>query len=152
MNMHEPKPRNLTAAQAFTQKVRTEARDKSTAIGAVVDGLVGDISAARQPKRAPLSAQLSKLSPAQLEKVEDLVASERTRRYDAEADAEYGDDDGDFSEDDDEDASYWIDPVPDDQIAERKAEYDAAEFEKMSPAARAALEIVEDAARLVPEQ
>jgi hypothetical protein len=147
----ERKPRKLTAAQAFTQKVRSEGRDKTTAIGAVIDGLIGDVGV-RQSKRVPLSRQLSKLSPTQLEKVEDLVASERTRRYDAEADAEYADD-GDFSEDDDEDApSFWVDPVPDDQIAERQAEYDAAELEKMSPAARAALELVEDAARLVPEQ
>jgi hypothetical protein len=41
--------------------------------------------------------------------------------------------------------------MDEDLVADAKAEYDAAELEKMSPAAREALLIVEDAARLVPE-
>jgi hypothetical protein len=144
--MEQRKPRTLT------EKISRDARDRTTPVGRVVQELVGDI-AGKQPQRIPFSQRLGKLSDEQLERVADAVTSERTRRWDAEADDDSGDDSYDDS-DDEEDASSsaYIEPVPDEEIAARKAAYDEAELAKMSPAARAALELVEDAARLVPEQ
>jgi hypothetical protein len=122
------------------------------AVGQVVSSFVGDIGGQQKRSGLNLEQKLGRLSDARLERVEEAVAAERGRRYDAEVDDSgeytYGADD---DEEEEESVYSYIEPVADDEIAERQGAYDAAELEKLTPATRAALEMVEGAARLAPQ-
>jgi hypothetical protein len=141
-------PRNLR------EKVISDSRDPSTAVGQVVAGLVGDVVARQSKPTVPFAQRLGKLSDSQFEKVEDAVSSERSRRYEAEdySDDGYGDDGDD--EDDEPAASWYIAPTSDDQIDAAVAQYDSdhaysgAFAGDASGAVEAARAIAAEAARL----
>jgi hypothetical protein len=150
----EPKLRKLTAAQAFTQKMRSDGRDKSTVAGSVVADFVGDMTGQRPVQQAP--AKKSNLAQARerRDRLEELhnASFEKYSQAVDEVDAlETQSLQDQWNTGDDDDEVEYIEPVADDEIVERQAAYDEAELEKMDPATRAAYEIVQGAARLVEE-
>jgi hypothetical protein len=101
-------------------------------------------------QQQPPKSRLKDYSEERLRNIQAAIESELADRYTEGLDEEYVDEE--YVPAADEQDQQAIEPVPDAEVPERKAVYDARTDENLSPAARRAAELVAGVARQVAEQ